>query len=368
MTSDQDSARNDTPEFGPVDSPDDAARAKVLAQAGAPLLSTPVPPRRRTGERSTAQARAGGLGPLDELAAWIAACQGRFPPRPLRAPRPVVFAADHGIAARRVSARETNSTADLITAPTSGADVAMRLFAELAGVSPRIIDIGLSGDVDESLAESRFKIRRSSGAIDVENALDERDTVSAVRAGMTIADAEVDAGADLLLATGIGVAASTPAATVVAALAGAEPVAVAGRGSGIDDRAWMRKTVAIRDALRRARRGQHAPLAYLRTVGGTDIAAIAGFLAQAALRRTPVLLDGMTAAAAALAANELAPGACLWWRATHLEPEPAHAVALEHLGLDPVLEFDMGAGAGAALLPMLSTATSVHAGTGSAAE
>ena len=87
------------------------------------------------------------------------------------------------------------------------------------------------------------------------------------------------------------------AAVLIAALTGIEPVAVVGRGTGIDDRAWMRKTAAIRDALRRARKVIDDPEALLRTSGGADIAALAGFLAQAAVRRTPVLLDGVVVGA-----------------------------------------------------------------------
>src|SRR5437660_936941 len=84
-------------------------------------------------------------------------------------------------------------------------------------------------------------------------------------------------------------------------------VAVVGRGTGIDDAGWMRKAAAIRDALRRARKVVGDPMALLRTSAGADLAAMAGFLAQAAVRRTPVVLDGMVVTAAALIADQLAP-------------------------------------------------------------
>ena len=120
---------------------------------------------------------------------------------------------------------------------------------------------------------------------------------------------------------------------LVAALTGAEPVAVVGRGSGIDDEAWMRKAAAVRDALRRARPHARDPLALLRVAGGADLAVLAGFLAQAAVRRTPVLLDGLVVVAAALVADELAPGARDWWLLAQRSPEPALALAAEHLEL-----------------------------------
>ncbi len=169
----------------------------------------------------------------------------------------------------------------------------------------------------------------------------------------------MDEGADLLVPTELGVGASTPAATLVAALTGTEPVAVVGRGSGIDDNTWMRKAAAVRDALRRARPVVTEPLELLRTAGGADLAALAGFLAQAAVRRTPVLLDDLSVCAAALLAEELAPGARSWWAAAHRTTEPAHAVALEHLDLEPLVDLGIaeGAGTGAvALLPLLANA------------
>src|SRR5690606_32678462 len=139
----------------------------------------------------------------------------------------------------------------------------------------------------------------------------------------------------------LGIGNTTVAAAMVASLTGTEPVAVVGRGTGIDDATWMRKTAAIRDALRRARPVSADPVALLRTIGGADIAAMAAFLAQAAVRRTPVVLDGVVSTAAALVAEELAPGAHAWWVAGHRSPEPAHQIALTQLDLEPLLDLDM---------------------------
>jgi nicotinate-nucleotide--dimethylbenzimidazole phosphoribosyltransferase len=137
-------------------------------------------------------------------------------------------------------------------------------------------------------------------------------------------------------------------------VSGTEPVAAVGRGTGIDDAGWMRKTAAVRDAMFRARRAEPAEL--LRIAGGADLAAMTGFLAQAAVRRTPVLLDGLVVTAAALLAERLAPGARAWWQAAHRSPEPAHTLALNSLGLEPILDLGMrlGEGTGAAVaLPVL---------------
>ena len=144
------------------------------------------------------------------------------------------------------------------------------------------------------------QIRNGSGCIDVEDAMSEAEAEESLALGRRIADEEVDGGAELLVVGDMGIGNTTVAATVIAALSGAEPVVVVGRGTGIDDGGWMTKTAVIRDALRRLRRamaadggGPATPTRALQIVGGPDLAAMAGFLAQAAVRRTPVLLDGV---------------------------------------------------------------------------
>jgi nicotinate-nucleotide--dimethylbenzimidazole phosphoribosyltransferase len=227
-----------------------------------------------------------------------------------------------------------------------------------------VVDMSVASDVAAPDQVTEFKVRQGSGSIDREDALTEDELKAAIDAGKAIADQEVDGGADLLIAGDMGIGNTTPAAVLVAALTGAEPVAVVGRGTGIDDRTWMRKTAAIRDALRRARKVSADPLELLRTSAGADIAAMAAFLAQAAIRKTPVILDGVVSGAAALVAEEMAPGARLWWVAGHLSTEPAHKFTLEQLGLEPVLDMQMrlGEGSGAVTaLPVVAMATRVLA-------
>jgi nicotinate-nucleotide--dimethylbenzimidazole phosphoribosyltransferase len=241
---------------------------------------------------------------------------------------------------------------------------AINVLAASAGGSVRVVDMAVDTDAAATRSVGEFKVRRGSGSIDTEDALTDAEARAAIRAGMKVADAEVDGGADLLIAGDLGIGNSTPASVLVAALTGSEPVAVVGRGSGIDDDTWMRKAAAVRDALRRARVVLGDPVALLRTVGGADLAAITGFLAQAAVRRTPVILDGLAVGAAALVAEELAPGARRWWVAGQRGGEPAHALLLDHLDLEPILDLDvrLGEGTGAvAALPLLFMAARVLA-------
>ena len=342
---DSDSIPNSTVEFADIEQPDEQARSAAIELHG--KLIKP----------------AGSLGRLEELGIWIAACQGQSPPRPFTRPRIVVFAGDHGIAAKGVSAYPPEVTAQLVGSLLTGG-AAINVLAASAGASVRVVDMAVDTDAPATPSIGEFKVRRGSGSIDTEDALTDEEVREAILAGVKIADAEVDGGADLLIAGDIGIGNSTPASVLVAALTGSEPVAVVGRGSGIDDQTWMRKATAVRDALRRARTVLADPVALLRTAGGADIAAMAGFLAQAAVRHTPVVLDGLVAGAAALVAEELAPGARQWWVAGQRGGEPAHALLLDHLDLEPILDLDvrLGEGTGAvAALPLLFMAARVLA-------
>ncbi|MEJ3658687.1 nicotinate-nucleotide--dimethylbenzimidazole phosphoribosyltransferase [Actinomycetes bacterium KLBMP 9759] len=323
----------------PVPTPDDAAKRAAVARHAA--LDVPV----------------GGLGRLAELGVWLAAAQGASPPKPLQRPRVVVVAGDHGIAAAGVSAHAPGDSVKQAAALREQAGAAA-VVALVAGATVRVVDLALDTEPEGGTAE-RYRVRRGSGRIDQVDALTADETAKAVEIGRAIADEEVDAGADLLVPGSIGVGATTPASVLVAAITGTEPVAVIGRGSGIDDNGWMRKAAAVRDALRRTREVGRDPLALLRVAGGADLAALTGVLVQAALRRTPVLLDGVAVAAAALLADRLAPGARAWWRVAQASPEPVPTLVATHLGLTPIVELGvrLGDGSGAAtVIPLLQVA------------
>lgn len=182
----------------------------------------------------------GSLGRLEELSVWVAACQGTCPPQPLTRPRIVVFAGDHGVTKSGVSAFPAEVTAQMVANFDAGG-AAINVLADAAGATVRVVDICVDCDQPLSPAVGAHKVRRGSGNIAVEDALSAEEAAAAVDAGRRIADEEVDAGADLLIAGDMGIGNTTAATTLVAALSGAEPVAVVGRGTGIDDQGWMRK-------------------------------------------------------------------------------------------------------------------------------
>ncbi|WP_055489679.1 nicotinate-nucleotide--dimethylbenzimidazole phosphoribosyltransferase [Streptomyces sp. TP-A0356] len=307
----------------------------------------------------------GALGRLDDLGEWLAAAQSAVPVRPIERPRAVLFAGDHGVAALGVSARPAGSAEQLVRAVLEGTSAASILARQLH-VPVRVVDMALDCDPEGLPADVvRHRVRRGSGRIDVEDALTPEEAEAAFRAGMAIADEEADAGTDLVVLGDVSVGGTTPAAVLIAALCGTDASVVTGRGGvAIDDLAWMRKCAAVRDALRRARPVLGDQLQLLAAVGGADLAAMTGFLLQCAVRRTPVILDGVVSAACALVAQRIAFRAPDWWLAGQTSGEPAQAKALDRMALEPLLDHGVtiGEGAGALLaLPLVRAAAALAA-------
>ena len=302
---------------------------------------------------------AGALGRLEELSLWLAAVQDVCPPRPLDRARVVIFAGDHGVAASGVSAYPAEVTAQMVHNFIRGG-AAVNALARTLGAEVRVLDLGVASTLTDVPADVvRYKVRKGSGNITVEDALTLAEAEQAFAAGIAIADEEIDAGADLLIPGDMGIANTTPASALIGLLMNQDAAAVTGRGTGIDDEAWMRKVVAVRDAMRRGRRLLPEQVELLACIGGADFAAMTGFLLQASLRRTPVLLDGIASGACALLAHRVAFRSSSWWQAGHKSVEPAHALALNRLQLSPLLDYQLrlGEGTGALLaLPLLRAA------------
>ncbi|MFH8684769.1 nicotinate-nucleotide--dimethylbenzimidazole phosphoribosyltransferase [Streptomyces lydicus] len=307
----------------------------------------------------------GALGRLDELGEWLAGVQQQVPVRPLERPRVVLFAGDHGVAELGVSARPAGGTRDLVRAVLDGASPAA-VLARGAGAPVRVVDMAVDCAPEDLPEEvTRHRVRRGSGRIDVEDALTAEEAEAAFRAGMSLADEEADAGTDVVVLGDLSVGGTTAASTLIAALCGTDASVVTGRGGApIDDLAWMRKCAAIRDALRRARPVLGDQLELLATVGGADLTAMTGFLLQSAVRRTPVILDGVVSAACALVAQRVAFRAPDWWLAGQASGEPAQAKALDRIALNPLLDHGVtaGEGTGALLaLPLVRAAAALAA-------
>jgi nicotinate-nucleotide--dimethylbenzimidazole phosphoribosyltransferase len=306
----------------------------------------------------------GALGRLEEVSVWLSGVTGQCPPPPIRQPTLAIFAGDHGVARTAgTSAYPPEVTAQMVANFAAGG-AAATVLARSLGVRVRIVDVSV--DIDWAASDlpvpadvTAHRIRRGSGSIDREDAMTREESIAALELGARVADELIDEGADLLIAGDMGIGNTTPAAALVGLLADVEPGRVVGRGTGIDDITWMRKTAAVRDAMRRGRPVKGDPVGLLATSAGPDLAATTGFLLQSAARRTPVLLDGVISCACALVAHRVAFRASQWWCASHRSTEPAASAALARLGLEPLLDLQMrlGEGSGALLaLPLVSAA------------
>lgn len=302
----------------------------------------------------------GALGQLEDLAVWWSACRGTCPADPPANVRAVVLAGDHGVTAGSgVSAYPREVTAAMVGAFVAGV-AGVSVLARQHGVSVRVLDLGVDADLKDLPAEvSAYKIRRSSGSIDREDALSLSEVERALVAGAAIAAEEIEAGADLLILGDMGIGNTTPAAALIAATWGVPATEVTGRGTGIDDQALVAKTTLVQTALDRAGARVSDPVQRLAALGSADLAAGVGFLVAAARAGVPVLLDGVIALAEAAVAEDLAPGCVAWWAAGHRSTEPAQQLATDKLGLVPLLDLGLrlGEGSGAvAAVPLVRSA------------
>ena len=315
---------------------------------------------------------AGALGRLGELAVWVAATQGRVPPDPIDRVRAVIFAGDHGVTEgmpiqngvtegmpiQPVSAYPREITAAMVHTFLAGR-AGVSVLAAQHGVSVRVLDLAVDADLEVPPEVTAFKVRKGSGRIDVEDALTPEQTTRSIEAGAQVAAEEITAGAQLLISGDMGIGNTTPSAALVAASLGLPASEVTGRGTGVDGAALQHKVGVVQAALDRAGDRVADPVDTLTALGSADIAASAGYIAAAARAGVPVLLDGVISVAAGLMADRLAPGASAWFAAGHRSTEPALALALDKLGLEPILDLGMrlGEGSGAmAAVPLVRSA------------
>lgn len=328
------------------------------------MLRSPSPIVRAEAERRLAALAtpAGALGRLGDLAVWVASAQGVVPPVELERVRLVIFAGDHGVASYGVSAYPPAITPAMVRTFLAGR-AGVSALARTHGVHVRVLDLGVDDDLAGVPADvTAHKVRRGSGAIHREDALTAAETRQALDAGATVAAEEIAAGAQLLLSGDMGIGNTTPAAALVAAGLGLPAGEVVGRGTGVDEAGLARKTEVLEQALIRAGDRTHDPVDTLTALGSADLAATTGFLLEAARSGVPVLLDGLMSVACALTADRIEPGAASWFAAGHRSTEPAQSLALDKLGLEPVLDLGLrlGEGSGAvAAVPVLRSAVAL---------
>jgi nicotinate-nucleotide--dimethylbenzimidazole phosphoribosyltransferase len=288
----------------------------------------------------------GSLGRLEEIAEWLAAWQGRASPRVER-PRIAVFAGTHGVAARGVSAYPSEVTGQMVKNFLSGG----------AAINQ------LAGSIDADLRIYELDLDHPTDDFTKGPAMSEVRAANAMAYGMMAAEP----GIDVLCLGEMGIANTTTAATLSAALFGGTGADWAGPGTGVQGKALAHKIVVIDEALahHRALINQRDPLALLAAVGGEELAAIAGAVLAARMGRIPVLLDGYACTAAAAVLHAIDRHALDHCLVAHRSAEPGHTRLLEAIGQRPLLDFGMrlGEGSAAALaVPLLKAAAACHNG------
>jgi nicotinate-nucleotide--dimethylbenzimidazole phosphoribosyltransferase len=286
----------------------------------------------------------GSLGRLEELAIWLSQWQGREKPR-LDRVTIAVFAGNHGVAARGVSAYPQAVTAQMVANFAVGG-AAINQIAKAAAAELCVVPIELERPT-----------RDFTGAA----AMSPDQFLEALGAGYrTVPD-----DCDLLAVGEMGIANTTVAATLCAALLGGGAARWAGRGTGVDDDGLARKRAAIEAALILHHGILGDPLAAAAALGGRELAAIAGAVLAARRHHVPVLLDGFVATAAVLPLARLDAAALDHCRAGHVSAESGHRDLLRELKLVPLLDLEMrlgeASGAGVAIL-LARAALACHAG------
>lgn len=305
----------------------------------------------------------GSLGRLEDIACWFAARLGTPVPMQPRC-EIFVFAADHGVAARGVSAFPQAVTGEMVGNFARGG-AAINVLASLHDCRIEVVDVGVASDAAPPQGVRHERVRAGTRDLASTAAMTADELRAALAVGERCARAAVERGARLLIAGDMGIANSTAAACLICAFTGATPETVVGRGTGVDDAGLTRKREVVGIALARvARDAVREPSQVLAELGGLEIAAIAGFYIEAARQGVPVMLDGYISTAAGLAAAAIEPGVVEWMLASHRSAEGGHRIALDKLKLEPLLDLGLrlGEGTGAALaLPIVRAALALHA-------
>ncbi len=282
---------------------------------------------------------AGAFARLDQVAVWLGGWQRR--PDPLvRQPTVVIFGGDHGIARHSVSAYPAEITVAMAAAITNGVATSSALAAA-HGAALTFVDVGVGKPTEDFTVEDAMSVDRFA-----ESWFAGVDAVSALET-------------DLLIVGELGIGNTTAAAAVAAGLFGGPASDWVGRGTGVDDEGLRRKQQVVDAGLARLAVGDSSPLEVLRRLGGTELAAMAGAVAEARRRSIPVLLDGFIATAAIATLDRAVPGALDHALAGHCSAEKGHRRLLNALDKEPLLDLDLrlGEASGALVaLPVVAAA------------
>ncbi len=288
------------------------------------------------------------LGKLMDLSVDLAGITGSLAPA-VKRKTVVVFAGDHGVTAEGVSLYPSEVTPQMVQNFLAGG-AGVNAMAEVSGARVVVVDIGVDYDFDNANDLFVKKIARGTKNMATGPAMTRDEAVRSIEAGIEMA-LELADETDLFGTGDMGIGNTTPSSAIAAILSGKEPQEVTGRGTGIDDEMLRLKTEVIKKAIKINKPDPNDAIDTLARVGGFEIGGIAGLILGAASLKKPVVVDGIISTAGALVASRISPETVDCMIASHLGAEPGHAVMLEVLGKNALLDFNMrlGEGSGAAL-------------------
>ncbi|MEU1203213.1 nicotinate-nucleotide--dimethylbenzimidazole phosphoribosyltransferase [Streptomyces sp. NPDC005813] len=301
---------------------------------------------------------AGALGMLEIISAQLSGLSRMCPP-PIPEPAAVaIFAGDHGVHAQGVTPWPQEVTGQMV-ANFLGGGAVCNAFANQVGAEVCVIDVGVASDLPATPGLLPRKVRAGTADMTTGPAMTREEVVAAIEVGIETARDLVAAGNKALLTGEMGIANTTASAALISVFTDTDPSEVTGRGTGINDETLARKTEVVRRAIELHQPDPADPIGVLAALGGLEHAAMVGLLLGGASLRTPVILDGVSAGAAALVARAIAPEVLAACIAGHRSAEPGHVAALNKLGLRPLVDLDLrlGEGTGALLaLPVVQSA------------
>lgn len=291
----------------------------------------------------------GSLGVLEDLVVQLAGITGEFMPR-AENKTVIVMAGDHGVVEEGVSIAPQSVTPQMVYNFLNGG-AGINVLARFAGARVKVVDVGVADPALSGIGLISRKVRLGTANMTKGPAMSREEVIQAISIGVEAAGDAIDQGSNLLATGEMGIGNTTPSSAILAVYTEAPLPVIVGRGTGLDDEGVQRKIKVIETALKVNKPDPADPLDVLAKVGGLEIAGMTGIILGAAARRVPVVIDGFISGVAALIACKLTPLSKDYIIASHLSEEPGHKIALEAIGLEPMLRMRMrlGEGTGAAL-------------------
>jgi nicotinate-nucleotide--dimethylbenzimidazole phosphoribosyltransferase len=291
----------------------------------------------------------GSLGRLEELSILLAGLTDN--PRPkMERKAVIVMAADHGVAAEKVSAAPAEVTPQMVFNFLNGG-AAINVLSRQAGARMRIVDIGVNFDFPVNPGLDQEKIAYGTANMAQGPAMTRDQAEKAIQVGRKICQSEIEKGLDIVAIGEMGIANTTAATAIISAATGCPPAEITGRGTGIDDASLAHKIHVIEKALEINQPNPKDGLDILTKVGGLEIGGMAGVIIEAAANRIPVVMDGVIAASAAVIARLIVPDLTDYIIPSHLSVETAHQAVFNFFNKAPLFDLQMrlGEGTGAAV-------------------